>query len=144
MSAGKLNIKLQDLMMALDGHGPAVGWFLDRVTGSVAYATREQFAPEHPDYFDPGAHPDRYLRIDPISADEARDDIARFIDGLGDESTRANLSAALSASQPFQAFKEAVRAFPDIADDWQHEHETKIVGIAMQWLEDQRIPAELS
>ncbi len=144
MGAGKLKIKLQDLMMALDGHGPAVGWYLDRLTGSVAYATRDQFASGHADYFDPGAQPDRYLLIEPISGDQARDDIARFIGGLGDETTRAALSTALAASQPFRAFKEALRAYPEIADDWQHEHETKMVSIAMQWLEDQRLPAELS
>lgn len=140
----KLNIKLQDLMMALDGHGPAVGWHLDRLTGAVAYSTRDQFPPDHPDYFDPAAQPHRYLQIEPLSADKARDDIARFIAGLGDEDTRASLSKALAAAEPFQAFKEAVRAYPDIADDWQHEHETKMVAIAMQWLEDQRIPATLS
>lgn len=144
MSASKLTIKLENLMMALDGHGPAVGWYLDRLTGAVAYSTRDQFESGHADFFDPDAQPERYLRIDPIAADEARRDIKAFIDGLADGDQRRVLSSALASPNPFPAFKDALRAFPDSGETWQREHETKMVSVAMQWLEDQRIPAVLS
>jgi len=143
MGASKLTIKLEDLMMALDGHGPEVGWFLDRLTGAVAYSTRDQFAADHPDYFDPESQALRYLKIEPLSAKIARGDISRFLKGLADNDKRSALAQALDAAQPFAAFKDALRAHPDICEDWQHDHETKMVAVAMQWLEDQRIPAVL-
>ena len=144
MSASKLTIELENLIMALDGHGPHTGWYLDRMTGAVAYSTRDQFATDHPDYFDPEAQPERYLHIAPRAADEARGDIKRFIDSLSDADQRRTLSGALASPTPFSAFKDALRAYPESGDAWLGEHENKMVEIAMRWLEDQRIGATLS
>jgi|CXWL01.1.fsa_nt_gi hypothetical protein len=144
MSASKLTIDLGNLIMALDGHGPPGGWYLDRLTGAVAYSTRDQFAPDHPEHFDPGANAERYLRIEPLSADEALSDIRGFIDGIAVPAQRDALAGALSAANPFAAFREVVRAYPDTDEAWRQEHEGKMVKLAMQWLEDQRIAAQLS
>jgi len=67
----------------------------------------------------------------------------RFVEGLPDSEDRRLLEKVLSWKKPFSNFKSAVADMGDLRQQWFEFHDTELRKIAMEWLKEEEIDAEL-
>jgi len=160
----QLKIDSEDLIMALEDHSDAFEYFIDLENGNVVilssdFFDEEEFEDEEfddeeldeEDLIDPDGYnhaivesnPERFVFIDPIESSESFTIMEEFVATLADDVIKQTLSAALSKRKPFRHFKDELYQFPEVQKEWYAFHEEEMKKIAMEWLEDNDIKAEL-
>jgi uncharacterized protein UPF0158 len=131
-----LIIDLDDLIMALSTRYELddPSHYLDLDSGEVVYAGEGlEDLPA-----DLTTNP-RYRRIEPVQAEPALHILEAFIAQLTDQQARAQLTAAFQEDEPFEAFKEAMLALPQLRDDWFSFHQQAYAQLAQDWCHRQAI-----
>lgn len=131
-----LTIDLDDLIIALatryELDDPS--HYLDLDTGEVIYAG-EGLEALPPDL----AESPRYRWIEPVQAEPALQVIEAFIAQVGEPQARVTLTAAFNDDEPFEAFKEAMQALPQLRDAWFSFHHQAYLAMAQDWCQQQGI-----
>ncbi|MES2089882.1 MAG: UPF0158 family protein [Pseudomonadota bacterium] len=133
MNASKID--LDDLIMALSSRYELddPSHYLDTQTGEVIYAG-EGLEALPADLKD---NP-RYRWIEPVQPDIALGIMEDFIAQLDEPDAAAQLRTAFEDNEPFEAFKEALAALPQLRDRWFLFHHQAYAALARAWIEQQQ------
>jgi hypothetical protein len=140
----QLIIDAEDLISALENHAPESQYFLDLHTGEVVFNVDEAIVgldDEFQALFD--ENPDRFHEIDPVPSSDGWQIMADFIEQMPAGDVRDRLIASIRGSHPFRRFKESLVHFPRVRDRWFAFHESAMLELARNWLNDENIDAEL-
>jgi hypothetical protein len=141
----KLTIDAEELISAIDGIGDEIEAFLDTETGEILLVFPEWMQEDIDD--DPKdsieAEPDRYLRIERISSQEAYQVMADFVETLPASPEREALERALNGRSPFRVFKNTLASYPERREDWFRYRDEAYAAYAVHWFEAEGIEAEL-
>ncbi|HWA87869.1 MAG TPA: UPF0158 family protein [Opitutus sp.] len=131
----KVPVDMQTLSLALENQGGENQWYLDLETGDVI-----------PVFDDPESEemvendPDRFLFIE-VSAD-SRDEfrvMEDFVSGLPDGEAKRDLERVLQRSKPFRNFREALRDWPDLREQWFAVQNRRGEQAVRDWLAEHEI-----
>lgn len=141
----KLRIDRGELICALEAHGLEVEWYLDLETGGVLPVIDGQL-PGDDDELQEAFEADdgRFLPIEPIPPSLGYDLMAEFAASVRDPAARRALEKALAGRRPFGRFKDALDAWPDLREEWFAFYDQALESLAVAWLEDQGIDADLA
>ena len=139
----KTQIDLYELVFALEWHSDETASYLDVETGQIVQVSdlfddederlREQIE----------ENPARYHYIEPIDSNESFRMMARFVDSLPEGEAQMLLAKSLQRRSPFRNFKDDLYDFPDVQNQWYKYHGEQLVQMAGEWLEAEKIDAEL-
>ena len=141
----KIKVSASDLLYALENGNGMPAWFLDKQTGEFLHVGDEMFRDELDDELIEriDSKPGRYVGVEPIPSYESFKTMERFLNEVPDDGDRDRLASALSQRKPFRRFKDALADMGDLRDKWFEFHDKEMLRLALQWLEDEQIDAEL-
>ena len=140
----RISIDAEELIMALEYHGDESESLLDLQTGEVLFVADEGLVGPDEDLAEQiEREPDRYRAIDPIPSSDGWQIMAEFIEQLPAGEARAHLTRALQHNHPFRSFKNALLDYPKLREKWFVFHEKSFIQLAREWLDDERIDADL-
>lgn len=142
----RLSIDAQDLIMALENHGEVFQYFVDLQTGEVVFLADEAYVGKADDdlELEIEADPERYRAIDSLPSFKGWQVMADFIEQLPSGKERVRLTRAVQQSNPFRRFKNALLDYPRLREEWFAFHESAMIELALEWLRDEGIEADLS
>lgn len=131
----KVPVDLLMLPVALESHGGETQWYLDLETGDVFPVLDD---PEDEEKIE--NDPDRFLFIDamPSPHDEFRA-MEDFVAGLPPGEAKRDLERVLRRAKPFRNFREALRDWPEVREQWFAVHNRRMEEAAREWLADHDI-----
>lgn len=141
----RLTVDTEELIVALDNHGSEHEYYLNLETGDVEIVFDEGISGETDEGLaqDMEEHPEKYRPIRPIPSFRSYNVMVDFVESLEDSKAKRRLSDALEGRKPFRNFKETLRYFPEIREDWFRFEEQAQKEFAREWLREEEIDAEL-
>jgi hypothetical protein len=126
-----LPVDMMLLQAALEDHGET-NYYLDRQTGEVHL----HFEDNDDDDFEAKleAEPDRYLLIESLESIDDFRTMEAFVAGLPDSEAQRDLARVLRRARPFHNFREALRDWPEVRQQWFEEHNRRLEAAARDWL----------
>ncbi|PTX91631.1 UPF0158 family protein [Opitutus sp. ER46] len=129
----KLPVDMMMLEEAFDHHGEG-GWYLNLVTGDVLIRFDD---PDVENEIE--GNPDKYLLIEPTLPDEDHRVMLDFVAGLPDGKARRELARALNGPRSFGHFRDELRRWPDVREQWFAFRDARVTEHARRWLADHDI-----
>jgi len=140
----RLSIEAEELIAALEHQGDESEWLLDIQTGEVVFRADEALVGPDDELEEQIAEePDRYRVIDPLPSSTGWQVMADFVEQLPAGEARVKLTRALRHGHPFRNFKNALLGYPKLREEWFAFHEKSFIQFAQEWLDDERIEADL-
>ena len=139
-----LTIRADELITAFEDQSPEMQHYFDRETGEVLTVFLEKV--EEMDFEEEErleGDPCRYLRIEPVPSRTGFEIISDFVDTLPEGRIQRELDQALGKNRPFRRFKDVLRNYPEVEDDWYRFHEKAYMKIIKEWLDDHGVEATL-
>lgn len=87
--------------------------------------------------------PKRYVGIRSIGSRNNFRIMERFLGTLPESENKRRLDEALLRRRPFRNFKDELYHMGEIQDQWYKFHEEEIRKVALEWLEEEGVDAEL-
>ncbi len=132
----KIPVDLSMLSVALESHGET-RWYLDLETGDVVPVFDD---PEEEQRGENAA--ERFLLIAaPVSAHVDFRAMEDFVAGLPSGEAQRDLERVLRRAKPFRNFREALRDWPEIEQQWFAVRDRRTATVAREWLADNEIEA---
>lgn len=142
--AQTVEIREDDLLIAMDDHGGMMNHIIDLKTGEVFFITEDFSVPDEDAIRESMEEdPDRYLWIDPLPSHTGFEFMEDFAAMLPEGKERETLERALERRKPFRQFKDAVHAIDGMADRWYAYHTLRMRRAAADWLESAGVDAKL-
>ncbi len=143
----KINVSMDDLVMAFDMNETEYTQFLNLETGGIAILSEmsdsfdENGNPvEDPDIFEDS---EKYLLIPGSDSNEAYRDMETFIETkVNGERLRSELRGALNMRRPFRSFKDVLMNHPKIDTEWFTFEEESTKKRIREWLTDNNLELE--
>jgi hypothetical protein len=142
---GKIKIDADMLANALEDNSETYNWFLDKQTGEIIMCA-DELAPDQRSKQDAEkieSQPERFLCIEPLESHVSFGAMQDFVAELEDNETKKALINSMNFRNPFQAFKDALRGYPDMRQQWFEFHNQWMLEKAKEWLQEEQIDAEL-
>lgn len=140
----KIKIDASLLMTLMEEHSGFMRGYLDKRTGEILQVFEDDPDGLNQEIYDTlDAEPDRYVSIEPIGSHEGYRIMERFVEGLPDSEDRRLLKKVLLWKKPFSNFKSAIADMGDLRQQWFEFHDKELCKIAMEWLKEEEIDAEL-
>ncbi len=130
-------VDVEMLEIALTNGGGENQWYLDLETGDVLPVFDDPELEEKVE-----SESERYLLVE--STTEARDDFGameNFVAGLADGEAKRDLERVLRRAKPFRNFREALREWPEVRQQWHAVQEKRSKDAVQVWLEENGIEA---
>lgn len=99
-----------------------------------SYFDRETFELLEADDIPANAKPDRYIKIVARPSAEPLERMHRFVASLGNAKAKQQLEGALSEEMPFRAFKDALRLYPILEEEWVRFKDQEQAKMVEEWL----------
>jgi hypothetical protein len=132
---GLLTVAMTDVQMlaeALDDGGSDASWWFHPVSGDA----RE--SGDWSDGFDDDELQDQgWVVVHPSRGRAAFDDMTTFTQAVGDVRARDVLLVALEGKGAFRRFRDALRTFPELRDQWHVWSDARSEARAIRWLLDE-------
>lgn len=90
-----------------------------------------------------GAREDQYHEITPISFDEQVSWMRSFAEGLNRPEVNDILRAGFRSDRPAAIFRSAIRAFPDIDEDWREYLFDRVIERINNWAQQENLEINL-
>jgi hypothetical protein len=126
------------LEAAFENHAPEVRSYLDRKSGEIITLVSGG------DDDDPGAmrvhaHPEEFLRIEPVPSREQYRMMEQFIESVTSGALREQLADAIVGKGAFRRFKDAVGRYPDERKRWFAFRDVLLHQYILEWLKQHRV-----
>lgn len=133
-----LPVDMMLLQAALEDHG-GTSYYLDRQTGDVHLHFEDNDVDDFNEKLE--AEPDRYLSIEPLESFDEFRTMETFVASLPDSEARRDLPRVLRRVKPFHNFREALRDWPEVRQQWFDAHDRRLEAAARDWLAVHEIEA---
>lgn len=143
----KVNISMDDLIMAFDMNAAEYTHYLHLETGGIAMLSEmgDSFDENGNQVKDPGIFEDsdKYIYIPGSDSDEAYRDMEAFIEAkVSSERLRSELREALGGHRPFRRFRDVLMNHPKLDREWFDFREERTKTRVRQWLTDNGLELE--
>ena len=125
---------LDGIVFALDDHSGMLDHYYDRKTGEVILVQTDSQDEDEDLLRRIEAQPMRYLRIEPLFANEGFAVMEAFVETLPEGRDRQTLEYALRTRKPFRSFKSALRGWQVLSAAWFEFHDQIYKAKAAHWL----------
>ena len=145
-STSKIQIDIEDLIMALQNHGGESEFYLDLTTGEVKFYYDGMLDGEQVDEdfdIDDYLEDPHFVRISGVASHESYEVMEKFIETLAEGKAQRELLRAISGRKPFRSFKDALFYQGDVRDQWSAFENEAYVAMAQDWLDEHEIDADL-
>lgn len=137
----KINVSMDDLLMAFDMNEGECTQYLNLETGGIAILSEigDSFDEEGNEIKDPEIFedPDRYISIPGSDSSEAFREMETFIETtVKSKRLSAELREALDKRRPFRRFRDVLMNHPKIDTEWFNFEEENAKKRIRQWLTD--------
>jgi Uncharacterised protein family (UPF0158) len=131
-----LDVDLDELLIAFEAEAGDLHWYLDTHHGAVILVSREYDPAEHDGLtvVDIETDPTRFVRVPPLEAQQAVDDMTFFANSVADPQLKQTLDIALSASRPEKRFRAALSWLPEQQALWHSFRQERCLARVTQWL----------
>lgn len=133
-----LKIDLDALGAAFDNAGSSIS-YLDLDSGDILVRLPDEPAPGESDKYN--IEPERYLRIDPLTAAQQLALREAFLASVDDLSAHVVLSQALAGRKALRSFHYALEQFPPARVAWARYQARVLVEHALEWLQENGLEA---
>lgn len=128
-----LKIDLDALGVAFDNAGKSIS-YLDLESGAILVRQPDEPAPGETDKYN--IEPQRYLRIEPLTASQQLALREAFLASVDDLSAHVMLSQALAGRKALRSFHYALEQFPVTRAAWAHYRTRVLLEHALDWLQE--------
>jgi len=137
----KVNISMDDLLMAFDMNAAGYKQYLHLETGGMAMLSEmgDSFDENGNPVKDPGifGDPDKYIYIPGSDSGETYRDMEAFIEAkVNSERLRSDLREELGGHRPFRRFRDVLMNHPKLDREWFDFREDRTKTRIRQWLTD--------
>jgi hypothetical protein len=108
-----------------------------------SYFDRETFELLEAEDIPANGKPDRYIKIVPRPFTEPLERMTRFVSTVNDAKAKQALEHALSEEKPFRAFKDALRLYPILEEEWVRFKDEEQAKMVDDWLAEQGVAVDL-
>jgi hypothetical protein len=141
----KIKIDGDELLMAMESYLNEGHFYIDKQTGEIHLVRDSSYMEESDEEILEKIEndPARYVMVDPIPSSVGFNIMCDFIDELKDINIKEYLANQINKKHPFRKFKDGLLNYPHIRDKWFIYHEQRLRELAIEWLEENDINAEL-
>jgi len=129
-----LLVDLDEVADLLDSGNGEGGW-IDLANGDTwnrdMLDAFDEFDDNRPDFDDDS---DRWLAVTSVGGRAAYRDMQDFVSAVANPSAAEGLTVAIGGRGAFRRFKDALRSYPDLEDDWYRFSDERRHGRARAWL----------
>jgi len=129
-----LPVDLDEIASLLDSGNSDGGW-IDRSTGEIWIRDMldafDELDDDRPDFDEDD---DRWLVVPPLGGRDAYRDMQDFVSSVANPSAADLLAVAIEGRGAFRRFKDIIRRYPDLEDDWYRFSDERRHGRARAWL----------
>jgi hypothetical protein len=104
-----------------------------------SYFDRETFDLLEPEDIPANAKPDRFIKIVPRPSSEPLERMTRFVSTVNNAKAKPALEQALTDEKPFRAFKDALRLYPILEEEWVQFKDAEQTKMVDDWLAEQGV-----
>lgn len=124
-------VDLQGLVGALEDQSDFHTWWLDPRSGAIEPWSGDSLDQDEDHPAERGSVP-----VEPISSREGWEDMADFVEQIGDPRPRDLLDRAIEGRGAFRRFKDTLLEFPELREAWFEFHGVRMERRAIRWLVD--------
>lgn len=129
-----LLVDLDEVADLLDSGNGEGGW-IDLANGDTwnrdVLDAFDEFDDNRPDFDDDS---DRWLAVTSVGGRAAYRDMQDFVSAVANTSAAEGLTVAIGGPGAFRRFKDALRSYPELEDDWYRFSDERRHGRARAWL----------
>ena len=142
--SNRVQIDLEDIMVAMQTHDFDVSHYLDVTTGAILLVKDGMVNDLEGDIDDLlDEEPDRYRLVEPVESSTAYKVMEDFIDALPHGVAQTVLRHAIEKPKPFRGFKDALVELTEAQDQWVEFELKAYRRYAEKWLQLEGIEATL-
>jgi hypothetical protein len=127
MATQGIRVSLAEMVKGLENDPDQKSTFLELTTGKVIVVNQGTDPP--------GAGPDTHLQVEPLADDVEERLMESFVHGVDDPEVQGKLMAALRGLEARQRFRQVLKGFGGLRQEWNRYFKSELEDHAREWFE---------